>query len=199
MAQSEARKNALAILIIKLDFPDYIVAASLEHLSRDCFTCSEESALAPARFGSASITDGHASASSPAGRPAYNSFYVYCKGPCQRVQPGKLRVRCGTCQQATLTLAQVRTGWGKGNTRFRVATGVTVSLTDSFRVVVMLVVSDVSVRAAGLCRFREPVPGPVSSVSLAERRGTASPRGRGDCGCPLHLPTVLGRVLDLCG
>ncbi|XP_036173233.1 E3 ubiquitin-protein ligase parkin isoform X1 [Myotis myotis] len=47
----------------------------------------------------------------PAGRPAYNSFYVYCKGPCQRVQPGKLRVRCGTCQQATLTLAQGPSCW----------------------------------------------------------------------------------------
>ncbi|ELK34834.1 E3 ubiquitin-protein ligase parkin [Myotis davidii] len=98
------------------------------------------------------------------GRPAHNSFYVYCKGPCQRVQPGKLRVRCGSCQQATLTLAQVRTGWqrppGKGNTRVRVATGVTVSLTNGFRVVVMLVVSDVSVRAAGLCRLREPCRGP---------------------------------------
>ncbi|VTJ57070.1 Hypothetical predicted protein [Marmota monax] len=32
------------------------------------------------------------------GRPTYNSFYVYCKGPCQGVQPGKLRVRCGTCR-----------------------------------------------------------------------------------------------------
>ncbi|KAI4582603.1 hypothetical protein MJG53_009154 [Ovis ammon polii x Ovis aries] len=41
------------------------------------------------------------------GKPTYNSFYVYCKGPCQGVQPGKLRVRCSTCQQATLTLAQV--------------------------------------------------------------------------------------------
>ncbi|XP_073926908.1 E3 ubiquitin-protein ligase parkin isoform X2 [Castor canadensis] len=40
------------------------------------------------------------------GRPTYNSFYVFCKGPCQRVQPGKLRVQCGTCKQATLTLAQ---------------------------------------------------------------------------------------------
>nr|XP_058939495.1 E3 ubiquitin-protein ligase parkin isoform X6 [Kogia breviceps] len=40
------------------------------------------------------------------GRPTYHSFYVYCKGPCQGVQPGKLRVRCSTCQQATLTLAQ---------------------------------------------------------------------------------------------
>ncbi|KAF0884360.1 PRKN ligase, partial [Crocuta crocuta] len=42
----------------------------------------------------------------PAGRRPYNSFYVYCKGPCQRIQPGKLRVRCGTCRQTTLTLAQ---------------------------------------------------------------------------------------------
>ncbi|KAG5205746.1 hypothetical protein JEQ12_018996 [Ovis aries] len=41
------------------------------------------------------------------GKPTYNSFYVYCKGPCQGVQPGKLRVRCSTCQQATLTLAQL--------------------------------------------------------------------------------------------
>nr|XP_035941105.1 E3 ubiquitin-protein ligase parkin-like isoform X1 [Halichoerus grypus] len=51
----------------------------------------------------------------PAGRGTYNSFYVYCKGPCQRVQPGKLRVQCSTCQQATLTLAQVRSyGIGRG-------------------------------------------------------------------------------------
>lgn len=50
----------------------------------------------------------------PAGRPAYNSFYVYCKGPCQRVQPGKLRVRCRTCQQGALTLAQVRAHAGGG-------------------------------------------------------------------------------------
>ncbi|KAF6115673.1 parkin RBR E3 ubiquitin protein ligase [Phyllostomus discolor] len=47
----------------------------------------------------------------PAGRPAYNSFYVYCKGPCGGVQPGKLRVRCGTCRQATLTLAQGPSCW----------------------------------------------------------------------------------------
>ena len=48
------------------------------------------------------------SARRPTGRLTYNSVYVYCKGPCQGVQPGKLRVRCSTCQQATLTLAQVR-------------------------------------------------------------------------------------------
>ncbi|XP_033259809.1 E3 ubiquitin-protein ligase parkin isoform X3 [Orcinus orca] len=47
----------------------------------------------------------------PAGRPTYNSFFVYCKGPCQGVQPGKLRVRCSTCQQATLTLAQGPSRW----------------------------------------------------------------------------------------
>ncbi|KAM9233833.1 E3 ubiquitin-protein ligase parkin [Dugong dugon] len=45
-------------------------------------------------------------AGGPAGRPTYNSFYVYCKGPCQAVQPGKLRVQCSTCKQTTLTLAQ---------------------------------------------------------------------------------------------
>ncbi|XP_037673521.1 E3 ubiquitin-protein ligase parkin isoform X2 [Choloepus didactylus] len=45
------------------------------------------------------------------GRPTYNSFYVYCKGPCQGVQPGKLRVRCSTCKQATLTLAQGPSCW----------------------------------------------------------------------------------------
>ncbi|KAM8962582.1 E3 ubiquitin-protein ligase parkin isoform 4-T4 [Lycaon pictus] len=47
----------------------------------------------------------------PAGRRTYNSFYVYCKGPCQRIQPGKLRVQCSTCQQATLTLAQGPSCW----------------------------------------------------------------------------------------
>uniref|UniRef100_A0A4X1VWC8 E3 ubiquitin-protein ligase parkin n=1 Tax=Sus scrofa TaxID=9823 RepID=A0A4X1VWC8_PIG len=50
--------------------------------------------------------DGAAPAGRPADRPTNKSFYVYCKGPCQRVQPGKLRVRCSTCQQATLTLTQ---------------------------------------------------------------------------------------------
>lgn len=54
---------------------------------------------------------GSAASGSPAGRPTYNSFYVYCKGPCQRVQPGKLRVQCGTCRQATLTLAQGPSCW----------------------------------------------------------------------------------------
>ncbi|XP_023555057.1 E3 ubiquitin-protein ligase parkin isoform X2 [Octodon degus] len=45
------------------------------------------------------------------GSTTYNSFYVYCKVPCQRVQPGKLRVRCSTCKQATLTLAQGPSCW----------------------------------------------------------------------------------------
>ncbi|XP_066228612.1 E3 ubiquitin-protein ligase parkin [Saccopteryx leptura] len=54
------------------------------------------------------------SGASPAGspgRPTYKSFYVYCKAPCQSVQPGKLRVRCGTCRLATLTLAQGPSCW----------------------------------------------------------------------------------------
>uniref|UniRef100_A0AC11CQL5 Parkin RBR E3 ubiquitin protein ligase n=1 Tax=Ovis aries TaxID=9940 RepID=A0AC11CQL5_SHEEP len=54
---------------------------------------------------------GASSTRRPAGKPTYNSFYVYCKGPCQGVQPGKLRVRCSTCQQATLTLAQGPSCW----------------------------------------------------------------------------------------
>ncbi|KAL2792879.1 E3 ubiquitin-protein ligase parkin isoform 2 [Daubentonia madagascariensis] len=53
-----------------------------------------------------SRSDAPPPAGSPAGRPVYNSFYVYCKSPCQRVQPGKLRVQCNICKQATLTLAQ---------------------------------------------------------------------------------------------
>nr|XP_058145645.1 E3 ubiquitin-protein ligase parkin isoform X6 [Dasypus novemcinctus] len=46
-----------------------------------------------------------------AGRPIYNSFYVYCKDPCRAVQPGKLRVQCSTCKQTTLTLAQGPSCW----------------------------------------------------------------------------------------
>ncbi|XP_074189892.1 E3 ubiquitin-protein ligase parkin isoform X2 [Rhinolophus sinicus] len=60
------------------------------------------------------LHDDRENAAPPAGkpgRPAYNSFYVYCKDPCQQVQPGKLRVRCGTCQQTTLTLAQGPSCW----------------------------------------------------------------------------------------
>ncbi|XP_036016576.1 E3 ubiquitin-protein ligase parkin isoform X7 [Mus musculus] len=47
----------------------------------------------------------------PAVKPTYNSFFIYCKGPCHKVQPGKLRVQCGTCKQATLTLAQGPSCW----------------------------------------------------------------------------------------
>uniref|UniRef100_A0ABZ3NNQ4 E3 ubiquitin-protein ligase parkin n=1 Tax=Rattus norvegicus TaxID=10116 RepID=A0ABZ3NNQ4_RAT len=47
----------------------------------------------------------------PEAKPTYHSFFVYCKGPCHKVQPGKLRVQCGTCRQATLTLAQGPSCW----------------------------------------------------------------------------------------
>uniref|UniRef100_A0A8D1AJM1 E3 ubiquitin-protein ligase parkin n=1 Tax=Sus scrofa TaxID=9823 RepID=A0A8D1AJM1_PIG len=60
------------------------------------------------------LQDDSANGAAPAGRPdrpTNKSFYVYCKGPCQRVQPGKLRVRCSTCQQATLTLTQGPSCW----------------------------------------------------------------------------------------
>lgn len=34
------------------------------------------------------------------------TFFVYCKS-CKSVQPGKLRVRCRSCRQTTLTLSRV--------------------------------------------------------------------------------------------
>ncbi|XP_071371032.1 E3 ubiquitin-protein ligase parkin, partial [Centroberyx affinis] len=42
---------------------------------------------------------------------AYSSFYVFCKSVCRSVQPGKLRVRCRTCQQTTLTLSRGPSCW----------------------------------------------------------------------------------------
>lgn len=35
-----------------------------------------------------------------------STFFVYCKS-CRLVQPGKLRVRCRSCRQSTLTLSRV--------------------------------------------------------------------------------------------
>lgn len=35
-----------------------------------------------------------------------STFFVYCKR-CKSVQPGKLRVRCRSCRQTTLTLSRV--------------------------------------------------------------------------------------------
>ncbi|KAL4641178.1 E3 ubiquitin-protein ligase parkin [Arapaima gigas] len=40
-----------------------------------------------------------------------SSFYVFCKSICRRIQPGKLRVRCRTCQQGTLTLSRGPSCW----------------------------------------------------------------------------------------
>ncbi|XP_059842452.1 E3 ubiquitin-protein ligase parkin isoform X3 [Hypanus sabinus] len=45
------------------------------------------------------------------GSSSYHRFYVYCKTVCKAVQPGKLRVRCNTCKQGTLTLAMDPTCW----------------------------------------------------------------------------------------
>ncbi|KAG0411446.1 hypothetical protein HPB47_011438 [Ixodes persulcatus] len=36
-------------------------------------------------------------------------FFVYCKSPCGRVEPGKLRVRCATCGQGCFLLDRVAT------------------------------------------------------------------------------------------
>ncbi|TRY54229.1 hypothetical protein DNTS_011429, partial [Danionella cerebrum] len=40
-----------------------------------------------------------------------NSFYVFCKTICKRIQPGKLRVRCRDCKQGTLTLSRGPSCW----------------------------------------------------------------------------------------
>uniref|UniRef100_A0A3Q3G9X8 E3 ubiquitin-protein ligase parkin n=1 Tax=Labrus bergylta TaxID=56723 RepID=A0A3Q3G9X8_9LABR len=37
-------------------------------------------------------------------------FFVYCKS-CRSIQPGKLRVRCGSCKQTTLTLSRGPSCW----------------------------------------------------------------------------------------
>ncbi|KAK3574013.1 hypothetical protein QTP86_034352 [Hemibagrus guttatus] len=36
----------------------------------------------------------------------HSTFFVFCKTVCKSVQPGKLRVRCRTCKQGTLTLSR---------------------------------------------------------------------------------------------
>ncbi|XP_059086349.1 E3 ubiquitin-protein ligase parkin-like [Tigriopus californicus] len=38
-------------------------------------------------------------------------FYVYCDAPCHALQPGKLRVRCASCQDGGIVLAGEPTGW----------------------------------------------------------------------------------------
>ncbi|XP_035256471.1 E3 ubiquitin-protein ligase parkin isoform X2 [Anguilla anguilla] len=40
-----------------------------------------------------------------------SSFYVFCKTVCRAIQPGKLRVRCRTCKQGTLTLSRGPSCW----------------------------------------------------------------------------------------
>lgn len=38
-------------------------------------------------------------------------FFVYCSDPCKKMCPGKLRVRCFTCKEGTLTVNQDPTCW----------------------------------------------------------------------------------------
>ncbi|XP_042334392.1 E3 ubiquitin-protein ligase parkin [Sceloporus undulatus] len=60
------------------------------------------------------LDTGGKSISSPpdnSGNSSYNSFYVFCKSFCQAVKPGKLRVRCRTCKQGTLTLSRGPSCW----------------------------------------------------------------------------------------
>ncbi|XP_014669302.1 PREDICTED: E3 ubiquitin-protein ligase parkin-like isoform X2 [Priapulus caudatus] len=49
-------------------------------------------------------------------------FYVYCKEPsCRRIQPGKLRVRCRTCGEATLSISKEPNCWDDVLTPGRIA------------------------------------------------------------------------------
>ncbi|XP_044228140.1 E3 ubiquitin-protein ligase parkin [Thunnus albacares] len=45
-----------------------------------------------------------------AGRRPCSTFFVFCKS-CRSVQPGKLRVRCRSCKQSTLTLSRGPSCW----------------------------------------------------------------------------------------
>ncbi|XP_053151141.1 E3 ubiquitin-protein ligase parkin isoform X3 [Hemicordylus capensis] len=53
------------------------------------------------------VNSSSSSLSDNSGASSHNSFYVFCKSFCQAVKPGKLRVRCKTCKEGTLTLARV--------------------------------------------------------------------------------------------
>ncbi|CAJ1066637.1 hypothetical protein NQZ68_029674 [Xyrichtys novacula] len=44
------------------------------------------------------------------GSHVYSTFFVYCKS-CRSIQPGKLRVRCCSCKQTTLTLSRGPSCW----------------------------------------------------------------------------------------
>ncbi|XP_077781971.1 E3 ubiquitin-protein ligase parkin isoform X1 [Podarcis muralis] len=57
------------------------------------------------------VDDGISPLSGNSGAANYNRFYVFCKSFCQAVKPGKLRVRCKTCKQGTLTLARGPSCW----------------------------------------------------------------------------------------
>ena len=39
--------------------------------------------------------------------PVHHRFYVYCKRPCAGIAPGKLRVRCADCKDASFLLLVV--------------------------------------------------------------------------------------------
>ena len=38
---------------------------------------------------------------------AKQRFFVYCKRPCAKMTPGKLRVRCADCKSSSFELTQV--------------------------------------------------------------------------------------------
>ncbi|XP_065838439.1 E3 ubiquitin-protein ligase parkin-like [Oscarella lobularis] len=73
---------------------------NLRHVTGALASLPETSELASPTSG----VSGGSSSAPPA-------FYVYCKNPCNQLQPGKIRVRCASCKGGTFVLDQDPSGW----------------------------------------------------------------------------------------
>ncbi|KAM7409153.1 hypothetical protein PAMA_002722 [Pampus argenteus] len=71
---------------------------------------STSSGLAVILEGSDGGREGGAEETQVAGRRSCSTFFVFCKS-CRSIQPGKLRVRCRSCKQTTLTLSRGPSCW----------------------------------------------------------------------------------------
>ncbi|KAI1894450.1 hypothetical protein AGOR_G00115940 [Albula goreensis] len=76
-------------------------------------SCRSASRLPTSSDGLAVIleTENHMQADAQTEPRSHSSFYVFCKTVCRAIQPGKLRVRCRTCKQGTLTLNRGPSCW----------------------------------------------------------------------------------------
>ncbi|XP_022072570.1 E3 ubiquitin-protein ligase parkin [Acanthochromis polyacanthus] len=82
------------------------------HLARSDLGSSHLLPSSPSSPGPAEVLEGRQEAAeeSPSGVHTCSTFYVYCKS-CRSVQPGKLRVRCRSCRQTTMTLSRGPSCW----------------------------------------------------------------------------------------